>query len=102
MTAIYDPVHPAMLRDNAIADRIVCTLMAVSCSVINLLPDARIDALIVIRVNGAAETVIRKGEEVIEILTLEQSDEFLIGKQDSFTLCIVDQDSGRQIEGQVA
>lgn len=100
--AIDDPAHSAMLRDDAVVYGIVGLLPLVQVAGVDLLPDARVHLLIVIRMDDAAESALRVSEEVIEIVTLEQGDEFLIGKEDFLALCIVDQDGSWQIEDDIA
>lgn len=48
--------------------------------------------------DDTAEAVLRVVEEIVEVIALEQADEFFIGKQDVLTLRIVNQDGGWQVK----
>ena len=73
-----------------------------ACASVDLLPDARIHPIVVVRMDDAAKAVLRVVEEIVEVIALKQGDEFFIGKQDVLPLCVVDQDRGRQVEDDVA
>lgn len=99
--AVDDPAHPAALRDDAVVDRIVLLVVPVRASV-DLLPDARIHPIVVVGMDDAAKAVLRVVEEIVEVIALEQADEFFIGEQDVLALRIVDQDGGWQVEDNIA
>ena len=56
-----------MLRDDAVVYGIVGLLPLVQVAGVDLLPDARVHLLIVIRMDDAAESALRVSEEVIVI-----------------------------------